>query len=142
MSGFLLDTNCISELVRSKPEPLVLEWIKTANESLLYLSVLTIGEIRKGVAALPQSRRRTQLESWLELDLQARFSERILSIDTQIADRWGLLAAEARRKGRALSAIDGLLAATALHHNLTIVSRNVSDFAGTQVLILNPWEAR
>lgn len=142
MSGFLLDTNCISELVRSKPEPLVLEWIKAANESLLYLSVLTIGEIRKGVAALPQSRRRTQLESWLELDLQARFSERILSIDTQIADRWGLLAAEARRKGRALSAIDGLLAATALHHNLTIVSRNVSDFAGTQVLILNPWEAR
>ena len=142
MSGFLLDTNCISELVRSKPEPLVLEWMEAANESLLYLSVLTLGEIRKGVAAVPQGRRRTQLESWLELDLQVRFSGRILSIDAPIADRWGLLGAAAKRKGRALSAIDGLLAATALHHNLTIVSRNVTDFAGTQVPILNPWEAR
>ena len=142
MSGFLLDTNCISELVRNKPEPRVLAWMEAANESLLYLSVLTLGEIRKGVAGVPQSRRRTQLETWLELDLQARFSGRILPIDAPIADRWGLLAAEAKRKGRALSAIDGLLAATALHHNLTIVSRNVSDFAGTQVPILNPWEAR
>jgi toxin FitB len=142
MSGFLLDTNCISELVRSKPEPLVLEWMEAANESLLYLSVLTLGEIRKGVAGVPQSKRRTQLETWLELDLQARFSGRILPIDAPIADRWGLLAAEAKRKGRTLSAIDGLLAATALHHNLTIVSRNVPDFAGTQVPILNPWEAR
>ena len=142
MSGFLLDTNCISELVRSKPEPLVLGWMEATSESLLYLSVLTMGEIRKGVAGLPQSRRRTQLESWLELDLQARFSGRILAIDAPIADRWGLLAAEAKRKGRALSAIDGLLAATALHHNLTIVSRNVTDFAGTQVPIWNPWVAR
>ncbi|MGB8065325.1 MAG: type II toxin-antitoxin system VapC family toxin [Candidatus Sulfotelmatobacter sp.] len=142
MSGFLLDTNCISELVRNKPEPRVLAWMEAANESLLYLSVLTLGEIRKGVAGVPQSRRRTQLETWLELDLQARFSGRILPIDAPIADRWGLLAAEAKRKGRALSAIDGLLAATALHHNLTIVSRNVSDFAGTQVPTLNPWEAR
>lgn len=142
MSGFLLDTNCISELVRSKPEARVLEWMEAANESMLYLSVLTLGEIRKGVAAVPQSRRRTQLETWLELDLRARFSGRILSIDAPIADRWGLLAAEAKRKGKALSAIDGLLAATALHHNLTIVSRNVTDFAATQVPILNPWEAR
>jgi predicted nucleic acid-binding protein len=139
MSGFLLDTNCISELVRSKPEPRVLEWMEAAEESLLYLSVLTLGEIRKGVAGLPQSKRRTHLETWLELDLQARFSGRILSIDESIADRWGLLAAEAKRKRRALSAIDGLLAATALHHNLTLVSRNVSDFAGTQVPVANPW---
>ena len=140
MSGFLLDTNCISEIVRSKPEPRVLDWMEAADESLLYLSVLTLGEIRKGVAGLPQGKRRTHLESWLELDLQARFSGRILAIDAEIADRWGLLAAEAKRKGRALSAVDGLLAATALHHNLTIVSRNVSDFALTQVLTLNPWE--
>src|SRR5260370_375447 len=124
MSGFLLDTNCISELVRSRPEPRVLKWMEAADESLLYLSVLTLGEIRKGVAGLPQGSRRTQLESWLELDLQARFAERILLIDASVADRWGLLAAEAKRKGRALSAIDGLLAATALHHNLTIVSRS------------------
>jgi predicted nucleic acid-binding protein len=139
MSGFLLDTNCISEIVRSKPEPRVLDWMEAADESLLYLSVLTLGEIRKGVAGLPQGKRRTHLETWLELDLQARFSGRILSIDAAIADRWGLLAAEAKRKGRALSAVDGLLAATALHHNLTIISRNVNDFAHTQVLTLNPW---
>ena len=73
MSGFLLDTNCISELVRGKPEPRVLEWIEATDESLLYLSVLTLGEIRKGVAGLPHSKRRTHLEAWLELELQARF---------------------------------------------------------------------
>ena len=141
MSGFLLDTNCISELVRSQPEPSVLEWMEAADESLLYLSVLTLGEIRKGVAGLPQSRRRSHLEAWLELDLHARFSGRILSIDAPIADRWGLLAAEAKRKGKPLPAVDGLLAATAIHHNLTIVSRNISDFASTQVSPLNPWES-
>jgi toxin FitB len=141
MSGFLLDTNCISELVRSQPEPRVLRWIEAADESLLYLSVLTLGEIRKGLAGLPQSRRRTRLETWLELELQARFSGRILPIDAAVADRWSWLAAAAKRKGMPLSAIDGLLAATALHHNLTIVSRNVGDFANTQAPILNPWEA-
>ena len=141
MSGFLLDTNCISELVRSKPEPRVLEWMEAADESLLYLSVLTLGEIRKGVAGLPQSRRRSHLEAWLELDLHARFSGRILSIDAPIADRCGLLAAEAKRKGKPLPAVDGLLAATAIHHNLTIVSRNLSDFASTQASLLNPWES-
>lgn len=140
MSGFLLDTNCISELVRSKPEPRVLAWMNAADESLLYLSVLTLGEIRKGVAGLPQSKRRTHLESWLEVDLQARFAGRILPIDARIADRWGVLEAEAKRKGRPLSVIDGLLAATALHHNLTVVSRNVDDFADTQAATLNPWE--
>src|SRR5580658_25492 len=109
MSGFLLDTNCVSELVRTKPEPRVLDWMRVAEESLLYLSVLTLGEIRKGAAALPQSRRRTYLESWLESDLQVRFSGRILAIDNAVADRWGWLTAEAERKGKPLSAIDGLL---------------------------------
>jgi predicted nucleic acid-binding protein len=141
MSGFLLDTNCISELVRNKPEPRVMDWMRAAEESLLYLSVLTLGEIRKGAAILPQSKRRTYFESWLELDLQVRFSGRILAIDDAVADRWGWLTAEAQRRGKPILAIDGLLAATALHHNLTIVSRNSSDFAGTQVPILNPWEA-
>jgi predicted nucleic acid-binding protein len=140
VSGFLLDTNCISEVVRLKPEPRVMAWMEGADESLLYLSVLTMGEIRKGLAALQQSKRRTQLETWLELELQARFSGRILPIDATVADRWGLLAASAKRSGKALSSIDGLLAATAIHHNLTIVSRNVSDFANTYVPVVNPWE--
>jgi predicted nucleic acid-binding protein len=141
MRGFLLDTDCISEVVRAKPEPRVLDWIGAANESLLFLSVLTLGEIRKGVAAVPQGKRRTHLETWLELDLQARFAGRILPIDALIADRWGLLSAEAKQKGRPVSAIDGLLAATALQYNLTIVSRDVDDFEPTHVPVLNPWES-
>jgi len=141
MSGFLLDTNCISELIRSRPEPRVVDWLRAADESLLYLSVLTLGEIRMGAASLPQSKCRTQLETWLELDLRVRFSGKILGIDGAIADRWGLLTAQAKRTGRPLAAIDGLLAATALHHNLTMVSRDVSDFAGAQVAVVNPWEA-
>jgi predicted nucleic acid-binding protein len=141
VSGFLLDANCVSELVRVKPEPRVLEWMEVADESLLYLSVLTLGEIRKGLAALPQGRRRARLEAWLEVDLRGRFSGRILPVDAAVADRWGLLAAQARRNGAPLPIIDGLLAATALHHNLTLVSRNVCDFAAAQVSVLNPWEA-
>jgi len=141
MSGFLLDTNVISELVRPKPEPRVIQWMESADEALLYLSVLTLGEIRKGIAGLAQGKRRTHLETWLEVDLQSRFSGRIVPIDSAIADRWGQLASEARRKGTPLTVIDGLLAATALHHNLTVVSRNSSDFANTQVQVLNPWHA-
>jgi predicted nucleic acid-binding protein len=115
--------------------------MRAADESSFHLSVLTLGEIRKGIAGLTQGLRRTHLENWLDLDLGYRFSGRILSVDGAIADRWGLLAAEAKRKGKGLSAIDGLLAATALHHNLTIVSRNVADFASVPVPLLNPWEA-
>ena len=141
MSGFLLDTNCISELVRPKPEPRVVDWMKAADEALLYLSVLTVGEIRKGVAGLPQGKRRTHLETWLALELQTRFAGRIVPIDAAIADRWGVIAAEAQRRGKPLSVIDGLLAATALHRNLTVVSRNARDFTAAQVQVLNPWEA-
>src|ERR1022692_4924517 len=127
MSGFRLDTNCISELVRPKPEPRVVEWIEATEEAMLYLSVLTIGEIRRGLAGLDQGKRRTLLEAWLEMDLQARFAGRILPIDAAIANRWGVIAAEAKRRGKALPIVDGLLAATALQHNLTVISRDTSD---------------
>ncbi|MEX2301984.1 MAG: type II toxin-antitoxin system VapC family toxin [Bryobacterales bacterium] len=141
MSGFLLDTNCISELVRSRPEPRVMDWIEKAEETLLYISVLTLGEIRKGLAGLSQSKRRSRLETWLEVDLQSRFAGRILPIDGRVADRWGFLAAQAKSRGVPLPIIDGLLAATAVHYNLTIVSRNVADFQSAQVAVLNPWKA-
>ena len=141
MSGFLLDTNCVSELVRPKPQPQVLEWFEVSDEGLLYLSVLTLGEIRKGLTDLPQGKRRTRLETWLEVELRARFSGRLLPIDEQVADRWGHLAAQAKRNGRPLAVIDGLLAATAMHHNLTLVTRNIGDFAELQVPLLNPWES-
>jgi predicted nucleic acid-binding protein len=140
MSGYLLDTNCVSELVRVKPEPHVVEWMEATDEAVLYLSVLTLGEIRKGLAGLPQGRRRTHLETWLEVELQARFAGRILAIDASVADRWGLLAAQAKSRGISLPIVDGLLAATALHYNLTVVTRNASDFGHAQVQVLNPWE--
>jgi len=139
MSGFLLDTNCISELIRPRPEPRVVDWMEAADEGLLHLSVLTLGEIRKGIASLQQGKRRTSLETWLEIDLRARFSGRIVPIDSAVADRWGSVMAAARRQGRIVPVIDGLLAATALHHQLTIVSRNASDFAAVHVPVLNPW---
>src|SRR5579862_8584389 len=123
MNGFLLDTNVISELVSVKPDQRVLDWMEAADENLLYLSVMTLGEIRQGVATLPQSRKRTRLETWLEVDLHSRFAGRILAVDEDVADRWGWVMAQAQVKGMMLPVVDGLLAATALHNNLTTVTR-------------------
>jgi toxin FitB len=138
VSGFLLDTNIISELVRPKPEPRVKAWVAATDEDLLYLSVLTFGEIRKGIASLKDASRRVRLETWLDSDLVLRFAGRILPVDQAVADRWGRLAAQAGPKSLP-PVIDGLLAATALHHNLTLVTRNTKDVAGTGVPVFNPW---
>ena len=140
MSGFLLDTNVISELIKARPDANVTAWVEATDESLLYLSVLTLGEIRRGIASLPQSRRRATLEAWLDRDLQARFEDRILTIDREVADRWGLLTAAARESGIALPVIDGLLAATALEHNLTLVTRDTGQIPSMGVAVFNPWE--
>ena len=139
MSGFLLDTNIISELVKSKPEPEVVIWIDSIDESLLYLSVLTLGEIRKGIASLGDASRRVILEAWLDSDLILRFAERILPIDHAVADRRGRIAAAAVAAKSPLPVIDGLLAATALDQNLTLVTRNTKDIAVTGVPVFNPW---
>ena len=141
MSGFLLDTNVISELVKVKPEPRVTKWIETTDETLLYLSVLTLGEIRKGIASLSHSRRRAALEAWLDHDLALRFSDRILPIDQPVADRWGRIAGNAAARKSPLPVIDGLFAATAQHHNLILVTRNTRDIATTGVPAFNPWTA-
>lgn len=140
MSGFLLDTNIISELIKPKPEANVTEWVENTDESLLYLSVLTLGEIRRGIAARPQSRRRATLEAWLDKDLRARFEGRILVIDQEVADRWGSLTATARNSAIVLPVIDGLLAATALEHNLTLVTRDTGQIPSMGVAVFNPWE--
>jgi predicted nucleic acid-binding protein len=142
MSGFLIDTNVLSEFNRrGDPDRRVRLWLEAADTDSLYVSVLTFGEIRMGVELLPRSKRRGQLEQWLDRDLPEWFEGRILEVDHSIADRWGVLRAQAQMKGRPLSVIDGLLAATALQHNLTIVSRNVSDFAVVGVAVVDPWEA-
>jgi toxin FitB len=140
VSGFLLDTNVISELIKPRPEANVTTWIERIDESLLYLSVLTLGEIRRGIAVLPQSRRRATLEAWLDKELRMRFEDRILAIDQEVADRWGLLTAAARSNGIVLPVIDGLLAATALEHNLTLVTRDTGQIPSMGVAVFNPWE--
>lgn len=141
MSGFLLDTNVLSEFNRKgAPDERVKRWLEAADSESLYVSVLTFGEIRFGVELLPHSKRREQLERWLEYDLQEWFEGRILPVDRLITDGWGTLRAQAQLKGRPLSVIDALLAATALHHNLTIASRNASDFAIVDLAVINPWE--
>ena len=143
MSGFLIDTNVLSEFNRrGEPDRLVKQCLEAADTASLYASVLTVGEIRLGVELLPPSNRRTQLEQWLDRDLPEWFEDRILPVDQPIAERWGLLRAQARMKGRSLSVIDALLAATALQHNLTLVSRNVSDFSVDGLVVVNPWQAR
>jgi len=139
VSGFLLDTNVISELVKPRPEQKVISWIQATDESLFFLSVLTIGEIRKGINSLPSGNKRALLESWLGNDLVMRFAGRILSIDFGIAERWGLLSAQAKASGVLLLVIDGLLAATALHHNLTFATRNTNDVKLAGLSVFNPW---
>lgn len=138
MSGFLLDTNVVSEMVKPKPHSGVMQWIGSADESLLYFSVVTLGEIRKGIASRLDPGRKTQLESWLR-EMVNRFSDRILPIDMAVADRWGRLSGACKAKGLTLPVIDGLLAATALQYDLTFVTRNVGDVQGTGVDLLNPW---
>jgi toxin FitB len=141
MRGYLLDTNIISEYSRARPpvQP-VRHWIDAQDESSLYMSVLTLGEIRKGIVLLPRSNKREQLETWLTLDLPARFRDRLLPVDAETAELWGAFAGEARLKGVSLPIIDGLLAATARRHGLTMVTRNIKDYEMWGVALVNPWE--
>ncbi|MDQ6971614.1 MAG: type II toxin-antitoxin system VapC family toxin [Mariprofundaceae bacterium] len=135
--SYLLDTNVLSELVRAKPNPAVLAWFGNVPDDSLYISVLTIGEIRKGVELLADGARREKLRVWLEHDLPDWFESRVLAVDMPVAERWGKLQAEA---GRSVPAIDSLLAATALHHELRMVTRNVQDFVFTGLELINPWD--
>ena len=135
--SYLIDTNVLSELRRKVPDARVVDWFSQRPAGTLYLSVLTLGEIRKGIEALPDPPRRLALLDWLETELPAFFSGRILPIDSAVADRWGRLVALA---GRPLPAIDSLLAATAAQHGLILVTRNLRDVQGLGVQVINPWD--
>jgi len=141
VSGFLLDTNIPSELIRTRPEPRLENWVYAQDEQALYLSVVSIGELRRGFVLLSAIKRRPALEQWFENDLVPRFRGRILPVTYAIADRWGRLDGECQLRGAPLNTADGLIAATALEHDLTVVTRNVKDFAGLGVTLFNPWNA-
>lgn len=135
--SYLLDTNVVSEVVRPRPAASVLSWLESVPESALHLSVLSVGELRHGVERLPGGRRKEKLRLWLEQDLRDWFEERLLPVSAAVADRWGRLQAESKR---AVPAIDSLLAATALVHDLRLVTRNVADFGFAGLAVVNPWD--
>ena len=134
--SYLIDTNVLSELRRKTPDANVVKWVNSRPATSLYLSVLTLGELRKGIDSLADIKRKLKLVDWLETELPLFFAGRILAIDQSVADRWGRLLAVA---GRPLPAIDSLLGATAAHHGLTMVTRNSKDFDNLGLEVLNPW---
>ena len=146
MIGFLLDTNIPSETVKLRPDPRVTSWISAQPNQTLFISVVTIGELRRGFVTLPASeaQRRTRLEEWLEREVMLWFDERILPVSKQIADRWGVIDGTCQLRGTPANTADGLIAATALEHGLTIATRNIKDFnrfTAFGVQTLNPWDA-
>jgi toxin FitB len=139
MSGFLLGTTVLAELLKPRPRVNVSEWIDATDEGLLYLSVITLGELRRGVALSVQTRRRSRREAWLMNDLRDRFQGRILDFDSDVAERWGLLSAQAQTQRIAIPVLDGLLAATALHHSLTFVTHGAESLATFGIGVFDPW---
>lgn len=142
MSGFRLDTNVISAFAKPELNEPAISWLKAATPETLFVSVITLGEMRLGIENLPTGKRRNELEQWLETGLPGWFETNLLPVTKAIGERWGRLAIEAKRKGMTLGTPDGLIAATAFDHGLTVVTRNEKDFEGLGVPILNPWDER
>lgn len=136
---YLLDTCLLSELTKPAPAPSVVAWLKRQTESSCYISVLTLGELMRGIHRLPTTAKRTKLEEWMQTELLLRFKGRIITINEAISMRWGILVAKMGAQGRVLPSIDSLLAATAQEHGLTIVTRNTKDFQDIGIEIFNPW---
>ena len=139
--NYILDTNVVSELIAAQPNPQVIQWIDSIPAEHFYLSVITIGEIVKGIEKLPKSAHKQTLINWLHSDLLVRFQDRLLALDVQTLITWGRLVARLEAIGRPLPAIDSLLTATAAAAGFTLVTRNVIDFADTGIALLNPWDA-
>ena len=137
--AYLLDTCAISEMVSVKPNAKVLKWFESQSEKTLYLSIITIGEIEKGIYQLVQSKKRLRLETWLFDELVPGFQGRLIGIDRKLMTAWAKMIAELKTKGMVRQSFDSLIEATALHHQLILVTRNVKNFQNSQVTILNPW---
>lgn len=136
---YLLDTNVVSEWVRPRPDPNVVAWLADLDEDRVFLSVITLAELRHGIEILAQGRRRDHLLAWASDELPIRFEDRVLDIDRRVAEAWGGVMARARRAGVSLGTMDGFLAATAVVHDLAIVTRDVKDFERLDIALFNPW---
>jgi predicted nucleic acid-binding protein len=137
--SFLLDTNVVSEWVKPIPDPGLVEWLTTTDEEAIYLSVVTLAELRYAVERLRAGQRRARLEKWLQQELRERFSGRILPVDERIADAWGRVVVRCRFAGRPISVMDAFIAATAEAEELVLVTRNDADFASAGIRLHNPW---
>ena len=140
--SFLLDTNVVSEWVKHRPEARVAAWLSEVDEDRVFLSVVTLGELRYGVERLPASRRRDRLDDWVRRELPLRFEGRVLPIDEAIANEWGLIVAGRERAGRPIGVLNAYLAATANVHELALATRNVSDFETSVKSLFDPWAER
>jgi predicted nucleic acid-binding protein len=138
---YLLDTCVLSELVKPKPDPNVVEWVGQHDEHNFLLSVITIGELRKGIAKLPGGANRSRLERWVAEELAARFRQRVIPIESRVASAWGVILGEAESRGEKLPVIDALIGATAMVHNCVVATRNVSDLERTGADVISPWDS-
>ncbi len=138
--SYLVDTNVISEAAKPHPHPQVMAFLHETDEDRLFISVITLGELRRGVALKTDGRVKSVLDAWLRIDLRERFSGKIVDITAPIAELWGELMADSKQRGIALNAMDGFLAATARARNQMLVTRNVKDFAPFGLPLLNPWD--
>jgi toxin FitB len=137
--SFLLDTNVVSEWVKPRPNAGVVAWLAETDEDCVFVSVVTLAELRYGIERMAAGNRRRRLDVWLRHELPLRFEGRVLSIDVAIADAWGKIVARSEALGRPIGVADGFIAATVEVHGLTLVTRNASDFAPTLKAVVNPW---
>jgi toxin FitB len=140
--NFLLDTNLVSEWTKPRPNPGVVSWLADADEDRVFISVVTIAELRHGVERLAIGRQRKRLNEWIEGELLFRFEERILPIDAATADAWGRIVAHREGLGRPIGTMDAFIAATAQVHKLTLATRNQTDFEASVAAVVNPWSEK
>ena len=138
--NYLLDTCVLSELIKPKPSRNVIRWISAIDERCLYISVLTIGEIHKGIEKLSESKKKTNLHKWVNFDLKERFDNKILNIDINTATIWGKVQAQSELTGQTLPTIDGLIACTGIAYDLTVATRNIKDMKVSGVSLVSPWD--
>lgn len=137
--NFLLDTNVVSEWTKPRPNTGVVTWLAEADEDRVFISVVTLAELRHGIERLPTGARRDRLDAWLTEQVPARFEARMLPVDAETANSWGRVMARGQAGGRPVGSMDAFIAATAERHDLTLVTRNVSDFNALGIRLINPW---